>query len=122
MGQWLCEEEAPKLASKAQVPTPQNQIQETAYSVQIAPGMRFLVFEFAVDATPPEIPLLSGFRPTTLRCLVLRYAFGSAVCGTEEGCYPLRIGLRAWYVMCGTEIGYAATRRERGRRAGRLCW
>eukprot|EP00961_Rhodomonas_salina_P131703 1772595-Rhodomonas_salina.1 len=28
--------------------TPQNQIQETAIPAQFAPGMRFLVFEFAV--------------------------------------------------------------------------
>eukprot|EP00961_Rhodomonas_salina_P228093 3083102-Rhodomonas_salina.1 len=28
--------------------TPRNQAQETAFSVQIVPGMRFLVFEFAV--------------------------------------------------------------------------
>eukprot|EP00961_Rhodomonas_salina_P080273 1079713-Rhodomonas_salina.1 len=28
--------------------TPQNQAQETAFSVQFVPGMRFLVFEFAV--------------------------------------------------------------------------
>eukprot|EP00961_Rhodomonas_salina_P243585 3291791-Rhodomonas_salina.3 len=36
-------------SSIAQVRTPRHQIQESTVSVQVVPGMRFLVFDFGVD-------------------------------------------------------------------------
>eukprot|EP00961_Rhodomonas_salina_P228014 3082213-Rhodomonas_salina.1 len=45
--------------------THQTQIQETAFSVQIVPGMRFLVFKFAVSEHT-----LSQYRASRSRRLV----------------------------------------------------
>eukprot|EP00961_Rhodomonas_salina_P145346 1956212-Rhodomonas_salina.5 len=94
----------------ARVPTllrPQNQIQETAFSVQIVPGMRFLVFEFApaMGCRALRYSLCHVLRDAT-RCLVLTWRMLLQALNLGTWYAPTL----ACYAKAGTDMAYGAMR------------
>eukprot|EP00961_Rhodomonas_salina_P006722 91278-Rhodomonas_salina.1 len=60
----LCRAEQERRTAHAGIgSTPRNQIQEPAFSVQFVPGMRFLVFDFALYG-----PSVWWYQPTRMLC------------------------------------------------------
>eukprot|EP00961_Rhodomonas_salina_P267310 3612029-Rhodomonas_salina.6 len=110
--------------SPGQSPSVRNQIQETNFSVQSVPEMRFLVFDFEVDENLTSLParILTPLPVCTLRAVPKGRAevhvfLAGVLCRAVRLREDLQLrpekgghGTICCYALCGTNIPYASMR------------